>query len=440
MSISSSRLSSSSPFKRTCFAALLLSGLGFVHAPAHAQTLARPGWAGSGLTVTTWWRHAVVYALDPRGFRDSNGDGVGDLRGVIERLDYLRSLGVDAVLLENVQPVGTQAVDPAIGTMADFTTLLDQASRRGVRVVIEIQPGKPGEDLTGAARFWLSQGVAGIALAPGGDADSRLTEIKQIRAAESSYIGERIVIGEQDVASSAKGKDAAQLVLDPLLPADSPVNAAAIRAALARRDADVNGPVRLRAIWAGDGAHDDKAAKALATVLFSGEGGVLVRSGEELGKVAKAGAPIDWGVEAPPPAKPVAGKASAASAVAGDDVLAQEKDSNSVLNWFKLMSVLAHSNGTVRSGTDLLVDQDAVNALVWVRRPPVPSLQTPPVVTICNLSGEVLKMSLKDDMQKLRLKGSFLRKIQRTDDAMGALNLGTISLPGYAVFIGELRY
>lgn len=396
-----------------------------------AQQLARPGWVGSGLTVTVWWRHAVVYALDPRAFRDSDGNGVGDLPGVVTKLDYLRSLGVDAVLLQNVQPAGTQGIDPAIGTMQDFTTLLNEASRRGLRVLVEIQPVKAGEDVTGAARFWLSQGVAGLGLAPGGDAASRQEQIKQIRTAESSYIGERIVIGEQDAGSPAKGRDAAQMVLDPLLPADSPVNAATMRAALAKHDADANGPVKLRSIWAGDGTHDDKAGKALATVLFSGEGGVLVRSGEELGKVATPGAPIAWGIEAAPDAK-----AKATPAVS-DDVVAQEKDPQSVLSWFKLMGIYAHGS---RPGTDVLVDQDAANALVWVRRPPVPSLKTPPVVTICNLSGEPLKLSLKDDMAKLRLRGSFLRKVERTYDAMGALNLDTISLPPYAVFIGELLY
>jgi Alpha amylase, catalytic domain len=400
-----------------------------------AQTLARPGWVGSGLTVSVWWRHAVVYALDPRAFHDSDGNGVGDLPGVATKLDYLRSLGVDAVLLQNVQPAGTQGIDPAIGTMQDFTALLNEASRHGVRVLVEIQPVKTGEDVTGAARFWLNQGTAGLALAPGGDADSRQAQIKQIRTAESSYIGERIVIGEQDAASPAKGRDAAQMVLDPLLPADSPVNAATMRAALAKHDADTNGPVKLRSIWAGDGTHDDKAGKALATVLFSGDGGVLVRSGEELSKVATPSSPIAWGVEVDSDAKLVKGKPL--PVVSSDDVVAQEKDPQSVLNWFKQMGIYAH--GT-RPGTDVQVDQDAAHALVWVRRPPVPSLKTPPVVTICNLSDEPLKLSLKDDMAKLRLKGNFLLKIQRTYDAMGALNLDSILLPPYAVFIGELRY
>ena len=77
---------------------LLIASLLLANA-ASAQVLARPGWAGSGVTVETWWHRAVFYRLDPATFQDSNGDGRGDLAGVAQRLNYLQSLGADAIIL-----------------------------------------------------------------------------------------------------------------------------------------------------------------------------------------------------------------------------------------------------------------------------------------------------------------------------------------------------
>ena len=76
---------------------LLAAGVG----PVRAQVLAQKNWAGSGVTVELWWRRAVFYRIDPEKFQDSNGDGQGDLEGITERLDYLQSLGVDALIVES---------------------------------------------------------------------------------------------------------------------------------------------------------------------------------------------------------------------------------------------------------------------------------------------------------------------------------------------------
>ena len=86
----------------------------------HAQTLARPGWEGSGLSAEPWWRSAIFYRIAPEGFQDSDGDGLGDLRGIAQRMDYLQSVGADALVLE--------------APFADngFDDLLSEASRRMV--------------------------------------------------------------------------------------------------------------------------------------------------------------------------------------------------------------------------------------------------------------------------------------------------------------------
>ena len=100
--------------------------------------------------ATNWWSEAVVYQVYPRSFQDSDGDGVGDLRGVLERLDYLAWLGADAIWLSPFYPspgadLGYDIsdhcdVDPQFGTMADFDELLAGAHRRGIRVLLDIVP------------------------------------------------------------------------------------------------------------------------------------------------------------------------------------------------------------------------------------------------------------------------------------------------------------
>lgn len=98
-----------------------------------------------------WWQHAVVYQVYPRSFQDTNGDGVGDLSGVTQRLDYLReTLGVDALWLSPFYPspmadFGYDVadyidVDPLFGTLADFDTLVTEAHRRDMKVIIDWVP------------------------------------------------------------------------------------------------------------------------------------------------------------------------------------------------------------------------------------------------------------------------------------------------------------
>lgn len=97
-----------------------------------------------------WWRQAVVYQIYPRSFADANGDGLGDLRGVTEHVDYLEQLSVDAVWLSPFYPSQLadggydvddyRAVDPRLGTLQDFDEMLRALHRRGIRVFIDIVP------------------------------------------------------------------------------------------------------------------------------------------------------------------------------------------------------------------------------------------------------------------------------------------------------------
>ncbi len=96
----------------------------------------------------TWWKEAVIYQIYPRSFMDSNGDGIGDLKGITSRLDYLKYLGIDVIWLSPVYQSPNddngydisdyQAIMEEFGTMEDFDEMLDAAHKRGIRIVMDL--------------------------------------------------------------------------------------------------------------------------------------------------------------------------------------------------------------------------------------------------------------------------------------------------------------
>ncbi|MGO3095035.1 Glucan 1,6-alpha-glucosidase [Lacticaseibacillus paracasei] len=98
--------------------------------------------------MTQWWQRAVIYQVYLQSFQDSNGDGIGDLKGLIQRLDYLQKLGIDAIWLSPVyQSPGQdngydisdyQAINPQFGTMADLEALIRQAKARDIRIIMDL--------------------------------------------------------------------------------------------------------------------------------------------------------------------------------------------------------------------------------------------------------------------------------------------------------------
>ena len=112
------------------------------------------------------YKHSTVYQIYPRSFCDSDGDGVGDIRGIISKLDYLRDLGVDVIWLSPVykSPNDDNGYDisdyrdiqPEFGTMADFDELLASAKERGISIIMDLVINHTSDE-----HEWFRRALAG---------------------------------------------------------------------------------------------------------------------------------------------------------------------------------------------------------------------------------------------------------------------------------------
>jgi alpha-glucosidase len=139
--------------KKTTIAAAsaaLLLGAAALAAWGQAPATKPAGASSPGVmaSMQDWWKNAVIYEIYPRSFQDSNGDGIGDLNGITQRLDYLKKLGVDAIWLTPCFPSPQvdfgydisdyKAIDPQYGTMADFDRLVAEAAKRHIRILMDM--------------------------------------------------------------------------------------------------------------------------------------------------------------------------------------------------------------------------------------------------------------------------------------------------------------
>ncbi len=103
---------------------------------------------GGNNMTKQWWKEAVAYQIYPRSFLDSNGDGIGDIQGVISKLDYLKDLGIDVIWMSPIYQSPNddngydisdyKAISPEFGTMADFDELLNEVHRRGMKLIMDL--------------------------------------------------------------------------------------------------------------------------------------------------------------------------------------------------------------------------------------------------------------------------------------------------------------
>jgi len=134
---------------RPSFRFMILSTLALVFAAVALQAAAQSMPAkDSSTSLRDWWKNAVIYEIYPRSFQDSDGDGIGDLKGITQRLDYLKDLGIDAIWLTPCYPSPQvdfgydisdfKKIDPQYGTMADFDHLVAEANKRHIRVIMDM--------------------------------------------------------------------------------------------------------------------------------------------------------------------------------------------------------------------------------------------------------------------------------------------------------------
>ena len=95
-----------------------------------------------------WWKNAVVYQIYPRSFQDSNGDGIGDLKGIIQRMEYLGELGIDAIWLSPVYKspqddngydiADYQDIELMFGCLDDMEALIEEAKKYNIRIIMDL--------------------------------------------------------------------------------------------------------------------------------------------------------------------------------------------------------------------------------------------------------------------------------------------------------------
>ncbi|WP_324678293.1 alpha-glucosidase [Hymenobacter sp. GOD-10R] len=125
---------------------LLLAGVTGLF--AYVVSVAQSPTSATAPEKSVWWKETVVYQIYPRSFKDSNGDGVGDLRGIISKLDYLKTLGIGAVWLNPIYASPNddngydisdyRQIQPEYGTMQDFDELLKGMHQRGIKLVMDL--------------------------------------------------------------------------------------------------------------------------------------------------------------------------------------------------------------------------------------------------------------------------------------------------------------
>jgi glycosidase len=376
------------------------------------------------MNAAPWWKHAVVYRADPHSF--------GGMHALAEHLNYVRSLGADALLLTSLGGSDSQPMDPSLGTVDDLDEIIRRASQDNLRVLVELDSSSAGAE--GKARLWLTHGVAGF-YAPKATPD-RLAEIRRSAA---GFGGQRIVIGDVDASAQSHGPDTPQLVADARAGTQEKLAAASLRPALEAAQQIVeeghsiplllsDGPGLKRSFSRyGDGTHDLEIAKQLAAMLMTTRARTMIFSGQELG-LSDGSNQISF-------AEPKKGEQPNPLGV-----VAESAAPSSLLNWYRQLSALSHTNRTLSNGAITILNHDEQNLLAWVRRPAAASLATPPIVVVENLSAQPVTVSLKADIQRLHLRGSFLRTLLRSDGGMGTMHLDGMALAPHSVFIGELRY
>jgi alpha-glucosidase len=582
----------STRLQQRCVAVLLLG-------PCLAQG-AFPAVAAAAAPATPadpWWRRAVIYEIYPRSFQDSNGDGIGDLNGIEQRLSYLETVGVDAIWITPFYPSPQvdfgydisdyRAVDPVYGTLQDFDRLLAAAGRHHIRVILDMvlnhtsdqhpwfieaavsraaahhdyyvwsdgRIGAGGERLPpnnwvslfggsawqfvpavgqfyyhrfyrqqpdlnwrnpeveqamfAALRFWLDRGVAGFRLDAitelfedeklrdepvlGGvnaQGDPNLSEIytknlpevhgvmRRLRALLDSYPGERVLIGETYVPSTAEldawyggaRHNELQLPMDTLVGLGNKLDAALFRRRLIEAQTELHGSQPLLVFdnhdnirsWNrfGDGMHDAQIARIVAALLLTSRDAALLYQGQEIGQTTATPTRIEdvrdpIGISGWPKEKgrdgertPMQWEASAQAGFSTNphtwlpvtpnystvNVASESADPESLLNWYRQLIALRRSKAALRGGRTVMLDRTNTRVLSYARV----AADGNAVLVSLNMSPAPQTVSL--GLAAAGLRGGRLTTLLSSPATIAAGGAERpLTLPPYAAWIAALR-
>lgn len=451
-----------------------------------AQVLTRPGWVGTGVTSKPWWQRAVFYRIQPALFQDSNHDGKGDLKGIEQRLPYLQKLGIDAIILE--PPFSED----------DFGDLVRQASEAHIRVLVQLSSPDPA-----LARHWLYNGAAGLFVDGHALSTNAPLNLAELRHLTDSFPGGRVLLTSG--IDTQPGPHGPELAVQEVFTANKP-EAGVLRQQLASNLAALpgSGNILLQLtgvpVPAGSPSQQDLLDRTLALMLLGSRAAVLIDAGRELGLRSAHGQPVlmQWTptnvteaarpeeqakskgssvvyrgfvayvkpahlpplppppqievtIAAPPPDPGTlpgftSGKLSGPMAINGKTANAAEEDANpnSLLNFYRKLIALHHGNFTLRDGSQKILDEDDLGALVWTRSG---SASSTPAVIVCNLSGKPLDVNLTPDLNGIGMRSGWLRPLltatvppapSGSSSQIFDENTSKFSLPAGSVFLGEL--
>ncbi|HEX5283054.1 MAG TPA: hypothetical protein VFW30_02955 [Bryocella sp.] len=469
--------------------ALLLSSI------AGAQTLARPGWVGNGMTSQMWWQSAVIYRVQPQLFQDSDGDGVGDLRGLADRLDYLQSIGVDAVLIESHT------------NDAGFDDLLSDASRHHIRILITLgadtTQAPSADQVIAEARAWLRRGVGGVyvsapllnAIAGHCNFQQAVFLLQELRRTADSFPGERIVIaGDSPAVGAAASPRSGPEIVDGSVDAGT-MDAVSLRTKLVLADSPEAGEPLLQV--APHPEQQRNRDKILAALLLSSRGAVGLSYGQEIGLTNSTTADMQWTpsnltrpevAQKPKPKQEVYGAyhpyvRPAPSSMIGSrphlpsvelntesapprvdpdtlpgfstkriestvdatertyNVALEDENPDSLLNFYRRVLELHSSNATLRTGSVTFFNHDSEGALVWLRRAPAGARTVASVIVACNLTDHPIELSLDADLAHLRIAGGTIRPLLTSLHVDHiAQSTRYLRLSAHSVYVGELYH
>jgi hypothetical protein len=450
-------------------------------ATAAAQTLARPGWAGSGLVPETWWRHAVFYRLDSAPLP------------TLVQLPSLQAFGIDAILLtpESMQPPAEAPADAA----PSLDDLLFECSRLHIRILVPLDIAAPGAtpaNTLALARSWLYRGAAGfvvsgidkliqvpattptpdpatphpirlhrgaaaIHLAPAVSEPQILLDLRKLL---TQFPGERILVG----AANTPPMPSLQIQIATIAPAADTI-----------RLADLSTQTSPHPLLSLAGQQSELTPIDATLLLATNQPAILDSTllpadllAHVFAPLAKAAAPDSPAAPAPPPpplppenvygtftpyvSKDMNNAAERKRKAAAEKAQQEEADIAAdifpvqpiyqpiaatpagLIAFYHRLIQLHRANATLHDGTLHVLDTASQPALAWAAT----RAGSASLVIVCNPSDSDVKLDLSAGLRKIVGSQNSVRTLLHTAAASGVVDVDRIAVPPHGVYIGEL--